>query len=109
MSPRSSDSPAIFARFLGAVDNLKHRVILTICYATGLRVSEAVCLKPAARQEAIITTHLGCWVGAHRPTSRENLSNLFVIMGVFGANVGLRLVPRLDVPSRRGRLRLHKC
>jgi site-specific recombinase XerD len=25
------------AHFLGAVDNLKHRVILTVCYATGLR------------------------------------------------------------------------
>ena len=29
------------ARFLDAVDNLKHRVILTVCYATGLRISEA--------------------------------------------------------------------
>jgi integrase/recombinase XerD len=36
------------ARFLGAVDNLKHRMILTVCYATGLRVSEAARLKPAA-------------------------------------------------------------
>jgi site-specific recombinase XerD len=36
------------ARFLGAVDNLKHRMILTVCYATGLRISEAVRLKPAA-------------------------------------------------------------
>jgi integrase len=36
------------ARFLGAVDNLKHRVLLTVCYATGLRVSEAVRLKPGA-------------------------------------------------------------
>ena len=36
------------ARFLGAVENLKHRVILTICYTTGLRISEAVRLKPAA-------------------------------------------------------------
>ncbi len=35
-------------RFLGAVDNLKHRVLLTVCYATGLRISEAVRLKPAA-------------------------------------------------------------
>jgi integrase/recombinase XerD len=34
--------------FLKAVDNLKHRVILTVCYATGLRISEAVCLKPSA-------------------------------------------------------------
>jgi integrase/recombinase XerD len=36
------------AHFLGAVDNLKHRVILTVCYATGLRISEAVRLTPAA-------------------------------------------------------------
>jgi integrase len=36
------------ARFLRAVDNLKHRVILTVCYATGLRISEAVRLRPAA-------------------------------------------------------------
>jgi integrase/recombinase XerD len=35
-------------RFLSAVDNLKHRVILTVCYATGLRISEAVRLKAAA-------------------------------------------------------------
>jgi integrase/recombinase XerD len=36
------------ASFLAAIDNLKHRVILTICYATGLRVSEAVRLTPDA-------------------------------------------------------------
>jgi site-specific recombinase XerD len=36
------------ARFLGAVDNLKHRMVLTVCYATGLRISEAVRLRPAA-------------------------------------------------------------
>ena len=36
------------SRFLGAVDNLKHRMILTVCYATGLRISEAVRLKPTA-------------------------------------------------------------
>ena len=36
------------ARFLGAINDLKHRVILTVCYATGLRISEAVRLKPGA-------------------------------------------------------------
>jgi site-specific recombinase XerD len=36
------------ARFLGAVDNLKHRMVLTVCYATGLRISEAVRLTPAS-------------------------------------------------------------
>jgi integrase/recombinase XerD len=35
-------------QFLDAVASLKHRVILTICYAAGLRVSEAVHLKPTA-------------------------------------------------------------
>jgi site-specific recombinase XerD len=41
-------SPQEVAGFLDAVDSLKHRVILTVCYAAGLRVSEAVHLKPTA-------------------------------------------------------------
>jgi len=36
------------ARFLGAVHNQKHRMVLTVCYATGLRISEAVRLKPTS-------------------------------------------------------------
>jgi site-specific recombinase XerD len=36
------------ARFLASVDNPKHRMVLTVCYATGLRISEAVRLTPAA-------------------------------------------------------------
>jgi len=36
------------ARFLDAIDSRKHRAILTICYAAGLRVSEAVRLTSAA-------------------------------------------------------------
>jgi site-specific recombinase XerD len=41
-------SPEEVSRFLGAVESLKHRVILTVCYAAGLRVSEAVRLTPEA-------------------------------------------------------------
>ena len=41
-------SPEEVAAFLDAVKILKQRVILTVCYAAGLRVSEAVRLKPAA-------------------------------------------------------------
>ena len=41
-------SPGEVAAFLAAVKSPKHRVILTVCYAAGLRVSEAVNLKPAA-------------------------------------------------------------
>lgn len=36
------------SRFLDAVQMPKHRVILTVCYAAGLRISEAVRLTPAA-------------------------------------------------------------
>lgn len=38
-------SPSEVVRFLDCVDAGKHRVILTTCYAAGLRVSEAVRLK----------------------------------------------------------------
>jgi site-specific recombinase XerD len=41
-------SPKEVATFLDAVKTLKQRVILTVCYAAGLRVSEAVRLKPTA-------------------------------------------------------------
>ena len=47
--------------FLAAVEDLHHRVILTICYAAGLRVSEAVCLKPTAidSQRMVIRVEAG--------------------------------------------------
>ena len=32
-------------KFLASVRTIKHRTILTTCYAAGLRVSEAICLK----------------------------------------------------------------
>jgi len=38
-------SPEEVLRFLDCVAGLKHRTILTTCYAAGLRVSEAICLK----------------------------------------------------------------
>ena len=41
-------SPEEVAQFLACVACRKHRVILTICYAAGLRVSEAVQLKASA-------------------------------------------------------------
>jgi integrase/recombinase XerD len=41
-------SPEEVVHFLGCVNYRKHRVILTTCYAAGLRVSEAVRLRPGA-------------------------------------------------------------
>jgi integrase/recombinase XerD len=48
-------------RFLLAVENPKHRVILTVCYAAGLRVSEAVRLTPEAidSQRMVIRVEAG--------------------------------------------------
>jgi len=45
-------SPEEVVHFLNCVDCRKHRVILTICYAAGLRISEAVRLKIAAIDSA---------------------------------------------------------
>lgn len=39
-------SPEEVLHFLGCVEHIKHRTILTTCYAAGLRISESVCLKP---------------------------------------------------------------
>jgi site-specific recombinase XerD len=49
------------SRFLDAVEIPKHRVILTICYAAGLRISEAVRLAPAAidSQRMVIRVEAG--------------------------------------------------
>ena len=49
------------AVFLDAVKTLKQRMILTVCYAAGLRVSEAVRLKPDAidSQRMVIRVEAG--------------------------------------------------
>jgi site-specific recombinase XerD len=54
-------SPEEVSQFLGAVESLKHRVILTVCYAAGLRVSEAVRLTPDAidSQRMVIRVEAG--------------------------------------------------
>ena len=39
-------SPEETLRFLDCVEDFKHRTILTTCYAAGLRISEAIQLKP---------------------------------------------------------------
>ena len=40
-------SPAAAVHLLGCVGSVQHRAILTACYAAGLRISEAVSLRPA--------------------------------------------------------------
>jgi integrase/recombinase XerD len=39
-------SPEEVLHFLNCVGSAKHRAILTACYAAGLRISEAICLRP---------------------------------------------------------------
>jgi integrase/recombinase XerD len=41
-------SRAEVVHFLSCVEDIKHHAILTTCYAAGLRVSEAVCLKTSS-------------------------------------------------------------
>ena len=54
-------SPEEVVQFLACVPSLKHRTILTTCYAAGLRISEAVRLKPIHidSQRMVIRVELG--------------------------------------------------
>jgi site-specific recombinase XerD len=51
-------SPEEIRHFLDCVTNVKHRTILTTCYAAGLRVSEAVSLKPIAIDSKRMVIHV---------------------------------------------------
>ncbi|MBI3693395.1 MAG: tyrosine-type recombinase/integrase [Acidobacteria bacterium] len=54
-------SPEQVVHFLGCVPDVKHTAILTTCYAAGLRISEAVRLKPGDidSQRMVIRVELG--------------------------------------------------
>src|SRR6266702_7701570 len=39
-------SPEEVLHFLDCVQHIRHRTILTTCFAAGLRISESICLKP---------------------------------------------------------------
>jgi integrase/recombinase XerD len=51
-------SPEEVAHFLECVRSRKHRVILTVCYAAGLRISEAVRLKASAIDSQRMVIHV---------------------------------------------------
>jgi integrase/recombinase XerD len=54
-------SPEEVLRFLGCVQSIKHYTIVTTCYATGLRISEAIRLKPIDidSQRMVVRVELG--------------------------------------------------
>jgi len=54
-------SPEEVVQFLACVPSLKHRTILTTCYAAGLRISEAIRLQPVHidSQRMVIRVELG--------------------------------------------------
>ena len=69
--------------------NLKHRVILTVCYAAGLRVSEVVRLTPAAidSRRMVIRVEEGKW----------RMSSAATVMAIASAMVR-RCLPHSGVP-----------
>ena len=66
-------SPEEVLQFLESIEHIQHRTILTTCYAAGLRISEAVHLKPAHIDSArmVIRVEQGkgakdrLWAAAH--------------------------------------------
>ena len=51
-------SPAEVLQLLACVQSIKQRAILATCYAAGLRISEAVCLKPTAIDSQRMVIHV---------------------------------------------------
>jgi integrase/recombinase XerD len=66
-------SPEEVLHFLDCVPHIKHRTILTTCYAAGLRISETICLRPnhIDSQRMVIRVEQGkgqkdrLWAAAH--------------------------------------------
>ena len=77
-------TPEEVARFLGCIDSNKHRVILTICYATGLKISEAVRLKAASidSQRMVIRVEQGKGRKDRYSCSRPNFWRSCAVIGV---------------------------
>ena len=75
-------SPAEVVHFLGCVMNVKQRTILTICYAAGLRISEAVHLMPNAidRQRMVIRIEQGKGRKCGAPHLRPNVAREHAIL-----------------------------
>jgi integrase/recombinase XerD len=66
-------SPEEVLQFLDCVHSIKHRAILTTCYAAGLRVSEAVHLKPnAIDSKRMVSCPFLDFPGALAPLPRGN-------------------------------------
>ena len=73
-------SPEEVLQFLDCIASMKHRAILTICYAAGLRISEAVCLKP---------THIDSKRMVIRSSRARDRKDRYVMLS-----------PKLLIPSR---------
>ena len=106
-------SPEEVVHFLGCVDRGKHRVILTTCYAAGLRISEAVRLKAVAidsarmvvrveqgkgRKDRYVMLSRCCWrfcAAIGEPSARKNGCSRAV------ATIGRSRRTPLKQPARR--------
>jgi integrase/recombinase XerD len=86
-------SPDEVSQFLGAVDGLNHRVILTVCYAAGLRISEAVHLKATA-------SIASAWLSASRRAKAANVLHHISGLGLNRSD----LVAKLQQRSRIQRI-----
>jgi site-specific recombinase XerD len=52
--------------FLGCIEDIKHRAILTTCYAAGLRISEAFRLKASSLDNRRMVIHVAQGKGRKR-------------------------------------------
>jgi integrase len=96
-------SPEEVLHFLECVANFKQKTILTICYAAGLRISEAVSLKP---------THIDSQRMVIRVEQGKGAKDRYVMLSsrlleILRQVVATRQTERMAVPWRRARSTHH--
>lgn len=104
-------SPEEVLHFLGCAESLKHQVILTTCYAAGLRISEAVRLKPGAIDRQRMVLHIRSRQGEEKPlrhalgTVAGDTDRLLARRPAEDVDVSRRYPQRADIDQRgAGRL-----
>ena len=96
-------SPEEVLHFLGCVGKMKHRAILTTCYAAGLRISEVVSLQPTLHRQS---TH-GDPCGTRQGSKRSIRDAIAEAAGDSACVVALGTTPAVAL-SRRQRRSAHQ-
>jgi site-specific recombinase XerD len=93
-------SPEEVLKFLGCIDSTMHRAILTTCYAAGLRIPEAVCLKTTDIDSQRMVIHVDQGKGQKDRYVMLSPKLLEILRGWWRVSRPLRWLFPGDVPGK---------